>query len=176
MSRAFDAIAAMDEERGIGIDDRLPWRLPGDMDYYKRVTRTAPAGLCNAVVMGRKTYESIPAKFRPLPGRLNVVLTRNPDYGLPEDVLRASSLDHALAQLDARADVYRTFVAGGADVYAQALEHPGCGRLYLTRIHARFACDAFFPPFEHAYRLIERDGPHREGALTYTFEVHDRNH
>ena len=96
MSRGFSIIVAADEARGIGRLGDLPWKLPGDMAYYKRTTTAAPEGQQNAVIMGRKTFESIPRKFRPLKQRLNIVVTRNAAFA-EEGSVRASSLAQALS-------------------------------------------------------------------------------
>lgn len=177
MTRPFSVIVAADEARGIGRAGDLPWRLPGDMAYYKRATSEAPAGSQNAVVMGRRTFESIPAKFRPLKGRLNVVVSRDASYA-PPGVLRAGSLEGALSLLDARTDVAQVFIVGGAELYREALRHPACARVLLTRVHARFACDTFLAPFEHDFELERREGPLREpddaAAPAYTFETYVR--
>ena len=121
--KPLSLIVACTSQGGIGKGGELPWRIPGDMAYFKRVTAesTAPDRL-NAVIMGRKTWESIPVKFRPLPGRLNVVLSRNPAaLNLPADVLGAESLPDALAAVDNRADIEQCFIIGGAEIYKQAL-------------------------------------------------------
>jgi len=172
MSRRFAIVVAADARDGIGQAGRLPWRLPGEMAYFKRITSEAPAGLRNAVIMGRKTYSSNAPRFRPLPGRLNVVLSRDPDHR-PEGALSASSLDEALARTDADPQVAEVFVIGGGALYRDALPHPRCGRVYLTRVHATFACDTFLPPLAPRFSLTSRDGPHSEGALSYTFEIHE---
>jgi dihydrofolate reductase len=164
----------MDERRGIGMHDALPWRLPGDMAHFRRLTSEAPPERHNAVIMGRRTYESIPARFRPLSGRVNVVLTRRDGLVLPDGVIRASSLDDALSRLASRADIARWFVGGGGEVYALALRHPACTRVHLTRVHATFDCDAHLVAFEHDYRLVTRDGPHYDEGIGYTFEVYER--
>merc|ERR1719389_1259735 len=103
-------IVASTGRGGIGKDGSIPWRLKGDLAYFKRVTTNAPAGKKNIVIMGRKTWESIPAKFRPLPDRLNVVLTRRatePEFSasFPEGVLLASSVVDALTQLATSSDI-----------------------------------------------------------------------
>lgn len=173
MQHDFALVVAADEALGIGRAGGLPWRLPGEMAYFKRLTTGARDGLQNAVIMGRKTFDSIAPKFRPLAGRLNVVLSRDPAYRA-EGALTADSLEAALALLDARDDVDRVFVIGGGELYRRALPSPRCRAVYLTRIHARFACDTFLPALDAAFSLSERDGPHREGDLTYTFELHTR--
>jgi dihydrofolate reductase len=169
----FELVVAADEARGIGRDGALPWRLPGDMAFFKRITSDAPAGTLNAVLMGRKTYASIPAKFRPLRGRLNVVLSRQESLALDAGVEVFGSLDAALASLD-RPGLHRAFVIGGGELYAQALGHPGCARVHLTRVHATFACDTFLAPFEDRFRLVTRDGPQHDDGIEYTFETYER--
>lgn len=172
MSIDFAIVVAADEARGIGRAGALPWRLPGEIAYFKRVTTEAAADKQNAVIMGRRTFDSIPPKFRPLPGRKNVVLSRDPAY-LPDAALRAGSLDEALARVAADPTIDRTFVIGGGALYADALVHPRCTRVYLTRVHGRFDCDVFLPAFETRFRRVAADGPHHEGALSYTFETYD---
>lgn len=172
--RSFSIVVAADQGRGIGKGPALPWRLPGDMAYFKRVTSEAPAGLRNAVIMGRKTYESVPAKFRPLPQRLNVVLSRGTPREAHDDVLFFASLDAALTALERRADIARVFVIGGGELYREALAHPACTRVYLTRVDATFDCDTFLAPFEAGFRLVTRDGPHDDHGVSYTFEVYER--
>lgn len=169
----FAIVVAADEARGIGQQGTLPWRLPGDMAFFKRLTTSASPGKQNAVIMGRKTYASIPPKFRPLPQRLNVVLSRTPS-ALSEPVLTATSLDAALEALAARSDLEQTFVIGGGQLYGEALKHPACTRVYLTRVHATFPCDTFLAPFEERFRLVTQDGPYDDHGVRYTFETYER--
>jgi dihydrofolate reductase len=169
----FSIVVAADQARGIGKAGALPWRLPGEMAYFKRLTSSAAAGKQNSVIMGRKTYESISPKFRPLSGRLNVVLSRSPDFAA-EGVLVCPSLDAALSVLGQREGVDQTFLIGGASVYEEALRRKDCQRVYLTRVHATFPCDAFLAGFEADFRLAGADGPHEEAGLSYTFEVYER--
>ena len=131
-------IAAMDVNRVIGRDGRIPWRLPDDMKWFRKVTMGKP------VVMGRKTYESIPDKFRPLLGRQNIVLTRRQDYEA-EGATVVQSIADALA---AAGDVPEIMVAGGGDLYAQLL--PQADRLYWTVIEAMFPGDVYFPEIDPA--------------------------
>lgn len=173
MSTSFSVIVAADQLRGIGKDGTLPWHLPGDMAFYKRTTLAAPRGQHNAVIMGRKTFESIPARFRPLKDRLNVVLSRAPQY-TPEGALKVGSLDEALQVVTARSDIAHAFVIGGGQLYDEALRHPACARVIITRVHASFACDTFLAPFEHSFVLTHTDGPHADDAASYTFETYER--
>lgn len=137
-------IAARARNGVIGLDNRMPWHLPEDLAYFKRVTLGKP------VVMGRKTFESI---GRPLPGRLNIVVTRNPDWQAA-GVQVAHSLDAALA-LAAEAVPEEIMLIGGAELYRQAL--PQADVLYLTEIDAEFAGDAFFPEVDLARWRIDRE-------------------
>ena len=175
----FDVVVAVDEAGGIGQNGRLPWRLSGDMARFKALTsdRGAEGGAENAVVMGRKTWDSLQARFRPLPERLNVVVTRNPTLELPAGVLCASGLEAALDELGERArtgGVGHVFVIGGAEIFAQALGRPECRRVHLTRVHGRFACDARFPPLGSQLVLATRTEPVEEKGLRYHFEVYVR--
>jgi dihydrofolate reductase len=172
MSTRFAVVVAADEAGGIGQDGALPWRLPGEMAYFKRLTTSAQAGKRNAVIMGRRTYASIAPKFRPLRDRLNIVLSRDSSYR-PEGATPAGSLDEALRTIHAYPSIDQVFVIGGGALYRDALVHPRCSRVYLTRVHARFACDVFLPVLSDRFRRVHTDGPHREGELSYTFETYD---
>ena len=137
-------IAARARNGVIGLDNRMPWHLPEDLAYFKRVTLGKP------VVMGRKTFESI---GRPLPGRLNIVVTRNPGWQAA-GVQVAHSLDAALV-LAAAAVPEEIMLIGGAELYRLAL--PQADVLYLTEIDAEFAGDAFFPEVDLARWRIDRE-------------------
>lgn len=119
------------------------------MKYFKQLTTEPPtAGRQNAVVMGRSTWESIPEKFRPLPGRINCVLSRNPNYRVSDGVYLASSLKEASETLEQVPEVGRIFVIGGGEIYQQALEDGLCSKVYYTEVDnlpegTKF--DTFFP-------------------------------
>ena len=113
-------IAACARGGVIGIENRLPWHLPEDMKFFREATRGKP------VIMGRKTWESLPDAFRPLPGRLNIVVSRNPDFHAAGGTVVGSLAD----ALTAAGDAETAFVIGGAELYRQAL--PLADRLLLT--------------------------------------------
>jgi dihydrofolate reductase len=143
MTTTLALIAALDRHRAIGRGGELLWREREDQAHFRRVTMGCP------VIMGRKTWDSLPARFRPLPGRRNVVVTRNAAWqaGGAE---RAGSLDAALALAGAAP---KAFVIGGGELYALAL--PRADELVLTEIDAVFdGADAFFPAFDRA-RFVE---------------------
>ena len=153
-------VAALARNRVIGVGNRLPWRLPEDLRRFKRLTMGAP------VIMGRKTRESI---GRPLPGRRNIVVTRERDATW-EGCVVAHSLDEALALAD---DAAEAFVIGGAELYAQAL--PRADRLHLTLIDADYAGDAWFPEFDAAaWREVARESGVSADGLGYAFVDYER--
>jgi dihydrofolate reductase len=161
----FDCVVAADAANGIGKDNDLPWpRMREDLRFLKRITCEAPEGRQNAVLMGRKTWESVPSKQQPLPGRLNVVISRGAPT-MPDGVVCAPSLDDALALAAPR--VAGLFVIGGAQIYAQAFAHPSMRFLYLTRIEATFGCDTFLPPIDR-FELDEVLARHREHDIDYS--------
>lgn len=134
-------IWAMGENRVIGRDNTLPWRLPGEMQYFRAITLGKP------VIMGRKTFDSL---AKPLPGRTNIVVSRRASVDHPR-VKMARSLDAALHMGRAQAEVDgqdEIMVMGGAELYAAAL--PLADRLYLTLVHAEPDGDTFFPEFDSA--------------------------
>ena len=154
-------IAAVARNRVIGIDNRLPWHLPADLRRFRALTWGKP------IVMGRRTHESI---GRPLPGRRNVVVTR--DGRAPEGCERAGSLAEAF-EMTARAP--ETVVIGGARCYREAL--PLAKRMYLTRLDADFAGDAWFPewrPAEWVVRERECIAPGGPAPFGYEFLVLER--
>jgi dihydrofolate reductase len=141
----FDAVLAADLDWGIGKAGGLPWpKLRGDLAHFRRVTTsTAKEGARNAIVMGRKTWESAEVAGKPLPKRLNVVVSRGA-YSVPEGVALARSLDEALAVTG----VESIFVVGGAGLLQEAIVHPALRYVYLTRIEGRFACDVVIPDLD----------------------------
>jgi len=122
LQRTYQVVVAATKEMGIGKDGKLPWKLPSDLKFFKDVTlKTENPEKKNAVVMGRKTWESIPIKNRPLPGRINVILTRssNFDLGTMENVLTCGSMDSALQLLAMppySLSIERVFVIGGGEI------------------------------------------------------------
>lgn len=155
-------IAAVADNGVIGRDGGLPWRLKDDFAYFVRRTMGKP------VVMGRKTYESIPPAFRPLKGRRNIVVTRDPAWRA-EGVEVAGNVQDAL---DLAAGVEEVMVAGGADVYAQVL--PVAHKLYLTEVHVAVEGDSVFPHIDkNEWQEISREA-HIEGEWRYDWVVYAR--
>lgn len=129
-------IAAIAENGAIGKNGQLVWRNKDDMAHFKKLT------LGKTVLMGRKTWESIPEKFRPLPDRINAVVTRQTDYQLPADVRRFLSIDEALETLKNE----EVMVIGGAELYKETL--PRADKLEITEVKQKLEGDTFFPTIE----------------------------
>ena len=167
-SLPLSLIAALGENRVIGVDNSMPWHLPGDFKYFKATTLGKP------IIMGRKTWDSL---GRPLPGRLNIVVSRQPDLQL-EGAEVYPSLEAAVARAEAWAleqGVDELMLIGGAQLYAQGLAH--ADRLYLTRVALSPEGDAWFPEFDAAQWKLVSDTPNaaQDGRPAYSFEVWERN-
>ncbi len=155
-------IAAVARNGVIGIENHLPWHLPADLKHFKALT------LGNTVIMGRKTWESLPEKFRPLPGRRNVVVTRYGSYRA-EGAVVVTSLPAAIAATDSS----EAFVIGGAELYAAAL--PLADRLQLTEIDATFKGDTWFPAIDpQLWRETTRESHHGDTGFDYAFVCYQK--
>lgn len=153
------AVAAMASNRVIGRDGKLPWHLPEDLKFFKRTTLGHP------VLMGRKTFDSILASLgKPLPGRLNIVLSRDlpprPDVTIIRDIAELPQLPGITTPV---------YLIGGAQLYTSLL--PQCSEIILTYLDQAYEGDAFFPPFEHLFTLKEVLG----GGEGYEFRRYLRN-
>ncbi|KAF5203467.1 Bifunctional dihydrofolate reductase-thymidylate synthase [Thalictrum thalictroides] len=152
--RTYQVVVAATRSMGIGKNGKLPWRLPSDLKFFKEITMdTSNPGNMNAVIMGRKTWESIPPKYRPLPGRLNVVLTRsgNSNIATAENVVVCGSLASALELLAGSPYsplIEKVFVIGGGQIFRDALNSPECDAIHMTEIEASIECDTFMPPID----------------------------
>lgn len=160
-------IAALGENRVIGVDNSMPWHLPGDFKYFKATTLGKP------IIMGRKTWDSL---GRPLPGRLNIVVSRQTDLKL-EGAQVFASLDAAIERAEAWAleqGVDELMLIGGAQLYAQGLEQ--ADRLYLTRVALSPDGDAWFPEFDGSqWTLVSNVENAAQGDKpAYSFEVWEK--
>lgn len=163
MNPRLSLVWAMGRNRVIGIDNRLPWRLPADLKHFRALTTG------HTILMGRKTYESFP---RPLPDRHHVIITTDRHYQAASGCLVVHSLDAALKAADAEDEV---FVIGGGSLYEQTL--PRADRLYVTLIDADFVGDTRFPDFDEAnWREVARDDyvPDEQNPYPYSFVTFER--
>jgi dihydrofolate reductase len=156
-------VAAVARGGVIGRDGGIPWHIPEDMARFRGLTMGHP------VVMGRRTWDSLPDRFRPLLGRRNVVVTRNPDWNAA-GAEHAASLDAALRLLE---DETRVFVIGGAEIYAAAL--PFADELLLTEIDTDIAGDTYFPEWDRdEFEEVSREQHVAEDETRFTFVTYER--
>ncbi len=150
-NKKFSIIAAVCHNNGIGNKGSLPWKLKKEMSYFTRTTSNANNGKQNAVIMGRKTWESIPAKFRPLSNRINVLLSKTLEE-LPKGAnYMFRSLCESLEELSKNTLIDKIYVIGGESVYREAILKPECEKVYLTIIDTYFECDSHFPQVDQNY-------------------------
>lgn len=155
-------ITAMDNNRLIGKENGLPWKIPADLQFFKKVTMSKP------IVMGRKTFESI---GRPLPGRKNIIITRDNDY-TADGCEVVYSIDQAVSLAG---HVDEVMVIGGANIYQQFITQ--ADRLYLTIVHGEFSGDAWFPEIDFSQWQLAEKEDHKadeKNESDYSFEVYDR--
>lgn len=160
----LSAIVAISNNNVIGKDNELPWYLPADLRYFKKITIDHP------VIMGRKSFEAI---GNPLPKRTNIVITRDPYY-LSSNILIAHSLGEAI-NLARETSPEEAFIIGGAEIFEIALPH--LDRLYITEIHADFDGDTFFPEWDRTeWNLVSQEA-HRsdkKNEFDYSFKIYER--
>ncbi|MDO8590088.1 MAG: dihydrofolate reductase [bacterium] len=158
-------IVAHSKNMVIGKGNDLIWEIPDDHARFKRITMGHP------VLMGRKTWESIPDKFRPLPGRTNFVITRDSSYSAPGAIV-TTSIGDALAQAQATPGSAEIFIVGGGEIYKAAL--PLTNRLYITLIDKEVDGDTFFPEYSNVFtKKISEESKEFEG-LKYSYLVLER--
>lgn len=158
-------IVATGNNNEIGFENRMPWHMPADLQYFKEVTMNYP------IIMGRKTYESI---GRILPGRTNVIVSRNSTYQV-EEAVHFSSIQAALDYFKRRNEE-KVFIIGGGQVYKEAMAF--CDVIYRTKIHADFPeATVFFPPFNHEFKLTssENHQQNEKNPFDYSFERWDKS-
>ena len=141
----------------IGKDNQMPWHLPEDLAHFKRVTLGQP------VIMGRKTWDSLPVRFRPLPGRVNIVITRQTDWHA-DGALRAASIEDAMRLCG---DVPDAWIMGGAEIYRQA--EPLASTAVVTVIDADYEGDAFAPKLSSGWTEVQREAHVAANGLQFSF-------
>ncbi|CAG5121384.1 unnamed protein product [Candidula unifasciata] len=182
-TRKLNIVVAACNNMGIGIDGTLPWRLKQDMAFFRKVTTvTKNTEKKNMVIMGKNTWLSIPAKFRPLSDRINVVLSSQMQNNI-EGAHVVKSFDKALELCDSlQNEVESVFVIGGASVYKEAMQRVNPCRLYITRVHHNFICDTFFPAIDEKVfvkvpNTVDENVPQEtceENGITFLFEVYEK--
>lgn len=164
--KPLDIIVAIDANNGIGKDNTIPWKLPPDMKRFAQITsKTLDPEKQNAVIMGRKTWESIPERFRPLPNRVNLVLTlSNTEF---PGAVAVHSLHNALNIVARDPTIERVFVIGGAEVYKRALEH--ADGIYVTALSSNYDCDVVFPQIGNEFAMQDYSEPQQHNDIKFAY-------
>ena len=172
--KKINIIVAVDREDWIGKDWDLAWKLSKDMQYFKKTTVcTSVPNKINMLVMGRKTWDSIPLKFRPLPGRINTVLTRNKDFK-DEWCVSFSSISKMLEEVKKIKTIENIFIIGGASIYTQFLKSNVLDKIYITKINKKYDCDVFFPKIPGDFVLEWVSDLQEENWVSFSFEVYKK--
>lgn len=167
MKKPIFLVAAADRNLGIGIQNTLPWRLKKELEYFQNLTtKTKDPEKENLVIMGRKTWDSLPSSSRPLKNRKNIVISRQENLNLVGAEV-APSLDGALKLASEKTETI--YIIGGASIYKEAINHPLTDGVYLTRIEEEFDCDAFFPSIPEIFSHREIIGEDEEKNLSFKF-------
>ena len=176
----FSIILAVDEKNWLWKNNDLAWRISADLKHFKEITtKTTDLAKLNAVVMWRKTRESIPSKYRPLSERINCILSRkikNDDIGSPIDdfVLYFHSLEYCLSELESKENVENIFIIGWANLYNQVLDNPMLDKIYLTKVKWDFDCDVFFDWVPDNFKVESYTDPEEENGIEYSFWVYKK--
>ena len=153
----INLIVAVDENYGIGKENSIPWELPGDLKYFKEITTSKKR---NVVIMGRKTWESIPIKYRPLKDRINIVITsQKSDFSVYPNTYAFKTLGDAtkyIQENNYKLQLGNTFIIGGQMLYNEALNTLQIDNIYLTRVYGKFECDKTFMDKKSFYEKITR--------------------
>lgn len=169
--KPLDLIVAYDKNNGIGKNGTIPWRLPEDLKRFAQITTTTmDPNKQNAVIMGRKTWDSIPAKFRPLPNRFNIVLTLS-NVEFP-GALTVHSFHSALGAVNYDPKIERGFIIGGAEVYKRALEY--VDGVYVTALAHDAECDVHFPVLGNEFILNAREEPRHYNGIDFKYLYYER--
>lgn len=179
--RTYQVVVASTPNMGIGKEGKLPWKLPSDLKFFKEITMaTSDPVKKNAIIMGRRTWESIPSKHRPLPGRLNVVLTRgrSSDIVTEENVVTCGSMTSALELLASSPycfSIENVFVIGGGQILRDALNAPSCDAIHITEIKSNIDCDTFIPAINSSlFHPWYTSFPSVENSIRYSFVTYVR--
>lgn len=174
---SFDVVVAMCSNRGIGIKGAIPWHLKGDMAFFRSLTiATHQPHAKNAVIMGRKTWDSLPATYRPLPQRENIVLSTQSGYTLPSATVY-HDFEHAISDLKNKQSdqlIDRVFLIGGMQLYQLGVVHPLCKRVYITHVQGNFDCDCFFPELNESFKNVHHSAVYTENELSYKHSIYQR--
>ena len=171
----INIIVGCDAENGIGYQNKIPWYISSDMKYFKEMTCHVSPGKVNAVLMGRKTWDSLPAKYRPLPHRLNIILSKTSSmHSSPASGLWIQSFSQ-IQDILQKYEIETLWIIGGASVYTQALQHLPIHYIYKTHIHKKFVCDTWFSFPKEQFTLYKTTECIEKDGTILQFEVYKKN-
>jgi len=171
MPKNLTLIAALDQNNGIGFQNQIPWNIPEELSHFHKTTCDSPPGTQNAVIMGRKTWDSIPKQHKPFKERINIVLSRNPNWRTKAE--QASSLEEAIQIAKQNRTLNSIYIIGGAETYEQALSLAETKTLILSRIEKIYDCDTFFPNFDHLnFQLNQSTKIQSQNGPNFTIETY----
>jgi len=162
----FSIIVAADEKNWIWKGNDLAWEIPSEMKFFTKTTKTCEEWKQNAVVMWRKTWESIPEKYRPLPGRKNFVLSSN---NFSEDVKIFSDFEKILEKISEDEEVGEIFVMWWWQIYSHVINHKNCSKIYFTKVLWDFDCDSFFPEIPEDFKIENESEIFEENWIKFQF-------
>lgn len=175
--KKFSIILAVDNENWVGKKGELIWHIPEDMKFFKdTTTKTKDPKKQNAVIMGRKTWDSIPEKFRPLPGRLNCTLSRSHkdcEVWLWGEI-HFSEIKTCLTYLSKQENIEQIFIIGGAEIYNQVAESPCLETAYITRIYDKYHCDVFFDWLPKSFEEVSKSPMKEYEGTEYEFYIYKK--
>ena len=171
--KTFDIVVAHDINKGIGLKQRLPWHIKADLKHFRTVTSTTQSNnQMNAVIMGRKTWQSLPSKNKPLPNRYNVILSKTFHVSAP-NVSVYADFNTALQYLSQKNAIDRIFVIGGKSLYQETLNHSQRRHVYVTAIDHNFHCDVFLPnDYTEQLQKVTETPPQKEQNLFFRFLIY----
>ena len=172
--RDFSIILAVDSKWWVWKDGSMPWKLPTDLQYFRYITtQTEKQWKRNAVIMWRKTWDSLPNKFKPLDDRHNIVISRQKKL-VHHNVSTMLGIEQALSFAWNRSDIDKIFIIGGANIYAQSIHHDKLQNIYLTRIEKDFDCDVFFLWMPEYFKLTQKTEQREENGIKFHYEIYER--
>lgn len=173
----MNIIVALCNKNGIGFNNKIPWNILADLKYFKKVTSHSNSPILkNVVIMGRKTWDSIPTKFRPLDNRINIVLSNNKDLKL-EGAFVCNSITESFNILNkiSNANMDNVFIIGGESIYNQAINNNKVKKIYVTEIYENFECDSYFPSIPDHFKLISVSSFKNENDSHFRYLVYLNN-
>lgn len=174
MLTEFHIIVAIDKKQGIAKNGQIPWHLSNDLKYFKKITtKTKDPKKINAIIMGRKTWESLPQSCQPLPNRLNIIISKTKnksDFPKHKHINIQHNLEETIQETMTNPAIEATFIIGGSHIYQQTITMPACKNIYVTRVNQDFSCDTFFPNLPKSFNCISKK-KEKEKETPYCFEI-----